>query len=323
MEAHAHHATPPEAHVHVVQDVMVGGGGTYATQGGRYVYAEPAYPGYVHEYLKQDISPETWRHGGWRLTRRVPRAFAVLHSNLMWGHWLLEVFPKLFAIRALNARGVHAPILISSNAPSYVPGIIQDVLPGQEVIAYNPARRQVNVGRLILPPMLQRFYVFHPAFGEAIDAYAAGARRAGTPERVFVSRGGMRTDWAYRELENEPELEAVAAEMGFAVVRPETLPWREQLALFSGARVVAGEFGSGIHNTLFSPAGTKVVALNCIGDTQSRIANFRRQDIGYVLADDGQPRVFHGGAQLQRFRVDPGAFRSALTTAVAAAEESA
>ena len=318
-EAHSRPSEAPHADVQVIREAVVGGGGSQPTKDGAYVYAATAYPGYIKAYLDQDITPEVWAFEPGRLrTIRVPRAFAVLHFNLMWGHWLTEVFPKLFAIRALAAMGVRAPILVPSNAPVYAARIIRDVLPGQELVTYDPATHKVLVKQLIMPPMLQHFYVFHPRFGEALDLYA---RPAGRPSsRLFVSRGGMRTAYAYRELVNEPELEAAAAETGFRIVRPEALPWREQLALFAGARVIAGEFGSGLHNTLFSPHAAKVVALNCIGDTQSRIANFRGQDIGYVLPDDGLPRVFHQERSLQRYRVDPSEFREKLAIAVEAAE---
>jgi O-antigen biosynthesis protein WbqL len=307
------------ADVHVIRGAVVGGGGSMPTQDGRFVQAWTAYPPYIAKYLEAGLQPETWAYDRWRLkTWRIPRAFALAHFNLMWGHWLLEVFPKLFAIRELNRLGVAAPILLPANAPEYALGMIEDVLPGQQVIVYDPRTHKVNVGRLILPPMLQHLYHFHPAFGAAVDAYAGAARRQGSPRRLFVSRAGLKTDWAYRELENEAEIEAAAAGRGFAVTSPERLPWREQLALFAGAEVIAGEFGSGLHNTLFSPRGAKVVALNWIGDTQSRLTNFREQDVGYILPDDGEPRVFHMERALQRYRIDPAEFGDRLDQAIEA-----
>jgi O-antigen biosynthesis protein WbqL len=319
-DVHSRRSEAPPADLHVVRNVIVGGRGAMAMKDRAFVHAGAAYPGYVREYIADEVAPETWAFPTRGLrTLRVRRAYALLHHNLMWGHWLTEVFPKLFAIRELRANGVEAPILVPSSAPSYVIPIIQDLLPGQALLVYDPERQNVRVGRLLLPPMLQHFYVFHPRFGEALDNYARGLERPPASSRIFVSRGGMRTKYAYRELVNEPELEGVAAEFGFRIVRPETLPWREQVALFAGARVIAGEFGSGLHNTIFSPPGSAVVALNCIGEIQSRIANFRRQDIGYVLPDDGRPRGFRSDGGLQRYRVDPTDFREKLSIAIEAA----
>src|SRR5438876_7035256 len=52
-------------------------------------------------------------------------------------------------------------------------------------------------------------------------------------------------------LNHEAVLKAVS-DAGLTALMPEQLPWPEQLAMFSKARIVAGEFGSGLHNTLFS-----------------------------------------------------------------------
>ena len=63
-------------------------------------------------------------------------------------------------------------------------------------------------------------------------------------DKVFVSRGGVRTAQSFREMENEAEIEGIAQELGLILLRPETIPWEEQAKIFSRARVVAGEFGS-------------------------------------------------------------------------------
>ncbi|MDP8916483.1 MAG: glycosyltransferase 61 family protein, partial [Pseudomonadota bacterium] len=252
--------TAREADVIVVADALVGGPGGQPFKDKAYIYASAAYPGYVKFWLDQAITPERWAFDPGRLSKkRVERAFGLLHFNLIWGHWLTEMFPKLFAIRAMGERGLRAPIVLPTTAPDYVFHIIQDVLPGQELVVFDPETEYAAVRQLILPPMLQHFYVFHPYLGEALDTYAAPAPAPQARGRVFVSRGGMRTTYAYREMTNEAEIEAAASDLGFDVVRPETLPWREQLALFAGAGIIAGEFGSGLHNTLFSPRGAKVV----------------------------------------------------------------
>ena len=320
-DAHTRAPPAPDADVVVVNNAVVGGGGSVAFKDGAYVHAASAYPGYIQAYIDREVTPHTWAFDRRGLkTWRLRRAYVVAHFNMMWGHWLTEVFPKLFAIEQLRRQGLEAPILLPDAAPSYVRTVIEDVLPGQEVIVYPQATHCVWVARLLLPPMLQSFYVYHPAFGTALEAYVGRMEPHAGPERVYVSRSGMRTSYAYRELVNEPELETAAAERGFEIVRPEALSWREQVSLFAGARVITGEFGSGLHNTLFSPAGAKVVALNCIGDIQSRIANFRRHDIGYVLPDDGEARVFHPDRPVQRFRIDPREFGERLDLATAAAE---
>jgi O-antigen biosynthesis protein WbqL len=138
---------------------------------------------------------------------------------------------------------------------------------------------------------------------------------------IFVSRGGVRTDQSFRELANEAEIEGVARDLGLTILRPETRSWAEQARIFSRARVVAGEFGSGLHNALLSPEGCQVVSMNWLVEVQSRIANFRRHDVGYILPADGEARLYTITPQKnQPFTIDPDEFRRKLGLAVERAE---
>ena len=87
---------------------------------------------------------------------------------------------------------------------------------------------------------------------------------------------------------------------GLTVVRPEELPWIEQVRLFASAHLIVGEYGSGMHNALFSPAGAKVVCLNVVNELQARIGNAFGHDVGYLLDPDGAPRLFQGGWETQQ-----------------------
>ena len=83
---------------------------------------------------------------------------------------------------------------------------------------------------------------------------------------------------------------------------------------------MAGEFGSGLHNALLSPEGCQVVSLNWLVEVQSRIGNFRRHDVGYILPADGRARLHAIEAQAQPFSIDPGEFRRKLSIAVERAD---
>ncbi len=307
------HADP--VMLYAVRDAIVGGAGAQAVVEDAYVWARPAYPGYVRFWIERDETPEAWTVPAGPPTERLERAFTVTHFNPIWGHWLTELYPKLFVIRRLAAQGLTAPILLPSTAPGFVASVIAATLPEQEVVTYNPRRETVTVGTLLLPDMLNRDYVFHEWMSEGIGAEIVRTRRERTPmnDRLFVSRSDIAGPTGYRELINASEIEAEAQARGFAVIRPETMSWSQQIATFAQASVVVGEFGSGLHNTLMSPAGARVLALNWIVDVQSRIGNFRRQDVGYLLPEDGVPRGFSLEAQgPQPFRIDMNAYRRAL-----------
>ena len=310
----------PDVDLLAARRVVAGGTGVHLKLDGQLVYADGAYPYYVRHWYENDIAREAWDFDA-PVNRRLDRAFVITHFNFVWGHWLTEMYPKLFLIRALNAAGIAAPLLLPRTAPGYVTRIVRMMLPDQEIVTYDHPDEAVEVGTALLPHMLHKNYVFHDFLRWSLEREALAWPRAGGMDKVFVSRGGVRTAQGFREMANEAEIEAVAQELGLSLLRPETLPWEEQARIFSRARLVAGEFGSGLHNALLSPEGCQVVSLNWLVEVQSRIANFRRHDIGYILPADGQARLYSVAPQAnQPFTVDPDEFRRKLAVAVERAE---
>jgi O-antigen biosynthesis protein WbqL len=310
----------PDIDLYVVRDVLCGGRGSHLTLDGQPLQARGPYPGYIKYWYDNDIAPENWAFSA-PAGRRLERAFVIAHFNFVWGHWLTEMYPKLFVIRALNAAGITAPLVLPRTAPGYVSRIIRMMLPDQEIITYDHRDETIEIGTALLPHMLNDNYVFHDFLRWSLEHEALAWPRAGGMEKVFVSRGGVRTAQSFREMENEAEIEGIAQELGLSLLRPETLSWAEQARIFSRARLVAGEFGSGLHNALLSPEGCQVVSLNWLVEVQSRIGNFRRHDVGYILPADGQARLYTIEPQAnQPFTVDPDEFRRKLTIAVERAE---
>lgn len=306
----------PDVDLMVAKRVVAGGSGAHLKLDDQLVYAEGAYPYYVQHWYQHDIARQAWDFDA-PVTHRLDRAFVITHFNFVWGHWLTEMYPKLFVIRALNAAGITAPLLLPRTAPGYVARIVRMMLPDQEIVTYDPRDEAVEIGAALLPHMLNRNYVFHDFLRWNLEREALSFTKGGDADMLFVSRGGVRTAQSFRELENEAEIEGLAQEAGLTLVRPETLGWDQQARLFSRARLVAGEFGSGLHNALLSPQGCQVVSLNWLVEVQSRIGNFRRHDVGYILPADGQARLYSIEPQAnQPFTIDPAEFRQKLAIAV-------
>ncbi len=312
-------AMTPDIDLLVVHRAIVGGMGAHLKLDDRPVYAEQAYPYYIKHWYDHDLTPEAWDFRA-PVRLSLPRAFVITHFNYVWGHWLTEMYPKLFLIRMLIEAGVVAPLLLPASAPAYMAKIARSVIPDLEIITYNSRRQAVEVGAVLLPHMLHKDYRFHDVLRAELQREAARHPRGEGYDKVFVSRGRARAPWSFREMENDVEIEAIAKALGLTPLRPETLPWERQARIFSRARVVAGEFGSGLHNALLSPAGCQVVSLNWVTDVQSRIANFRRHDVGYILPEDGEARLHSITPRKQPFRIDPEAFRRGLSLAVERAE---
>lgn len=313
-------AVAPDIDLVVVHRAVAGGPGAQLKLDGAYLYADEAYPSYIRGRYAHEIAADAWRFDV-PARKRLDRAFVITHYNYVWGHWLTEMYPKLFLMRALMAAGMVAPLLLPVTAPGYVTRIARELIPNLEIVTYYPRDEAVEIGTVLLPHMLHKDYHFHDLLRWSLEREALAWPRGGTPDKLFVSRAGVRA--TFREMTNAAEIEKIAEASGLTLVRPEALPWREQARIFSRASLVAGEFGSGLHNALLSPAGCQVMSLNWLVDVQSRIANFRKHDVGYILPADGRARLHAEEQQSQPFTIDPVAFRTRLTMAIERAEAKA
>jgi capsular polysaccharide biosynthesis protein len=77
------------------------------------------------------------------------------------------------------------------------------------------------------------------------------------PAKIFVTRRGSN-----RVCRNVDQVEEIFAAHGYTIVQPEQLALPEQVALFAGARVVAGFGGAGMFNLAYPRQLEAVVVLN-------------------------------------------------------------
>lgn len=68
-----------------------------------------------------------------------------------------------------------------------------------------------------------------------------------------------RDDSKHRLITNGPSVDALLHEYGFIRVTPGTLPFEEQVAIFSRARVIVGTHGAGLTNIIWAAPGAKVL----------------------------------------------------------------
>ncbi len=130
---------------------------------------------------------------------------------------------------------------------------------------------------------------------------AFGQRSQNRPDRIFILRPEAKP--RLRKLVNQAEIAAELERRGYTLIKPEEHSFEEQVAIFDAARIIVGEFGSGMHNAMFSRPGTKVVCLNWITPWQSRIAQFFGHEVGYIAPDGGQfsdaAAVMYGALRLR------------------------
>ena len=144
---------------------------------------------------------------------------------------------------------------------------------------------------------------------------AASARMA--HRRLFVSRA--HTDPS-RSVLNRAEIEQIAASYGYEIIYPEQMTIEEQIELFSEASQLVGEYGSGLHNSVFMPSGSVILALRGTshhpGFIQSALGQVFRQPTGYVFSPTPVDAVH------QTFSVVPNAFKLGLDCASSLAKRS-
>lgn len=115
---------------------------------------------------------------------------------------------------------------------------------------------------------------------ERLRGLASGSE-VSRPERVFISRSGVRS----RRLHDEGAVEDLFAQRGFAIVHPEQLPIEDQIAIFASAKLIAGLGGSGMHNAVFASADTPVLIVQTgnMGVKRDMALSPLTRRLGYVF----------------------------------------
>jgi capsular polysaccharide biosynthesis protein len=230
-----------------------------------------------------------------------------------WGHWLIDFLPRLWV---LQAAGYELPALRFLMPPDVRPfawKLLQffGIGPDQCVI-YNHWHEIIRCELVLLPTGLRAENRFATCFAAA-TAWWTGIVRGAAPHSppdapaLFLSRSGAPQA---RQMANRAEIEAAAGAAGYLCIRPEEFSVAEQVAMFSQARVLVGEYGSALHNSVFAAPGALVCGLRGTSRhpsvVQSGIATALRQHAAYVFGDTAGQDV------TQRFVVEPRLFAKAL-----------
>lgn len=272
----------------------------------------PLVPAYVDDHLSRGLPV-----GDRKITRK-QRRFApqvtvlVTHWNSgVYGHWLLECMPKLLLLRELAHHLPPLRIALPASLGGWVSAWIARLLPEATIDCYDDRSEYLHCRTLLVPTLLTDpvHHFFHPELARLLATVTPAVAPSERRSRLYVSRVSANS---FRRLSNQPEIEAIALSEGLDIVKPETLSVAEQIAAFARAELVVGEFGSAMHNTLFSPPGTTVFCLNWINGLQSRIAEVKGQRVGYLLPSDGKPVKFEEAGALRTYHIDPQRFRACL-----------
>lgn len=171
-----------------------------------------------------------------------------------YGHWLTEMLPKAWLARE------HLPgpfnIMIQALDPP-LRDVMLDTLARlgfqlSQVFGFD--QQPFRVDRLLVVDGLTEHGTYmSPLVADCLQDLA-GPIPPARHDRLLITRGPGAT----RRFADAPNLVQTAAAAGFTAVDPGTLPFADQVALFKGARKVAGAMGSGLANLGFALPGTDV-----------------------------------------------------------------
>ena len=130
-----------------------------------------------------------------------------------------------------------------------------------------------------------------------------GIAPAAPYRRLYINRSDTRK----RRIVNEAEIWPSFERRGFESIAAARFSFREQVALFAEAEMVAGPHGAGFSNLLFAPEGTKVLEISNLEKVKDTYFLLTKS-----LGQQHVPVIGGKGNRNEWFRVDPESVEAAL-----------
>ncbi|HEX3652068.1 MAG TPA: glycosyltransferase family 61 protein [Rhizomicrobium sp.] len=226
-------------------------------------------------------------------------------------HFLFDRLPRIFYLLSrFDMRDTPFVVLTNENPPGFqrdVYRFLEAQQPNLKFVAV-PERERWRLPTLYLIDDMQpvRRTFLAPDMMKSMRELVIrgyGLSPASPHRRLYINRNDTRK----RRIANEAEIWQSFARRGFQNIAAGKLSFRDQVALFAEAEMIAGPHGAGLSNLLFAPESAKVL----------EISNVERVKSVYFLLTKamGQhylPLVGSEGGRNEWFRVDPAAVEKAL-----------
>ncbi len=205
-----------------------------------------------------------------------------------YGHWIIDFLPRIALARLSTGESFkYLKILLLDDTPNWAVDILEQLfnIDRKQIVWMRNFDEEFTLKKACLPSHTHSNHLlFHSFIKEFYDVFPRAIRKPF--RRLYVQRG-PKTD--NREFIRRNEIESLAIHSGFELVDPSNMSFAEQAQIFSDAEIIMGEYGSALHNAVFTQPGCKVVVLNIPGVEQTRIAAAFEHEIflvpGYGVPD--------------------------------------
>ena len=176
------------------------------------------------------------------------------------GHVLSEILPRIINIGRSPLRDIR--LLLPDSMGRYG-GMLQSLLQLLGVAAellFVPDQELISVENLVFIGPVSRHNTrkSHTLLGFRDLLWRSLAITPQPVRRLYVERPAQEQ----RSLANGAEARAVLEAAGYETVHPATLPFDDQVRLFSQASHVVGTLGAGLTNILFAPPACRVTMID-------------------------------------------------------------
>lgn len=315
----------PDVDLVSIKGMRFGGMGLYFDESG-IRFPEGCLPAYVESLIDRELPNRKptmserisiWigaiADRGASVLRHEGPVIVATNPNFVYGHFLIEMMPRILALDAVVDPNV--PILVTRSLPHWAFAALRVLAPNRSILQYDSNTETVQADEYITCTNLFSYdHSLNYAVRILIDLYKARLLTGGNGptgvstvgyRKVYLSRSAFQADW--HAVDDELAIEAVAASCGLEIVHPQQLTFEQQVHLFSGCNLIVGEYSSAMHNSIFSPCGARVVCLNWINWYQSRICALLEQPVGYIPQMSGtftDHTMHSAGFQSLSFDVD-------------------
>lgn len=269
-------------------------------------FFESNHPEYILNYFHNQEELKSSKSNIDVLTIDEPVAW-ISHWNVRtYGHFLIEVLPKIMAFKLIRLVHPELKLLLSDFMGTGFLRIIQNFVDAESCVFFSHKTQRVLCAKVIMFRSLVEAGAIHPFMEQFVHlAQVSAPHKAKFPRKIFVSKAKWRTaTHDYRVLSNESSLAAELQNQGIVTIYPEQHHWLDQVSIFSGAEVVVGEFTSALHNTIFCAPRTRIVAINYVNELQDEIAAYANHTIGYVMPIEGKPIEWGSASKTAAYEVD-------------------